>query len=157
MRYFALILMVLLMWVAPVLAAQKTALKYDLTSAQKKELEQEKELRLIQRRVFDCPDTATALRQGIAVLQSFGFYIEQVFPLENLVQGISSEDEDLLCALEAKPVPGTPGKVIVWFNLHQIASFSLLPSQDVIRDKAPYQQFFKAFAQTVQASNGGAS
>ena len=146
MRCLALLFTIFLIATAPAFAAQKSSQQQAVRPELKKYLEQEKDLRLIQQQVFDSPDAITALRHGIRVLQAFGFYLTQVFPLDNLVHGISSENPNLYCALKTKQVSEKPGKVVVWFDL-QI-------DHRAIREKIPYEQFFKAFAETTADPSG---
>lgn len=107
------------------------------TPKELEEVQKEKKLRLIQRRIYSANDQYIAMRKAIRAMQSIGFNIEQVYEMKNLVKGIHRDNSHFISALRVRSLPSRPGKIEVWFNLHF--------SEDPVESPQPYKVFFNTF------------
>lgn len=109
----------------------------NLSSPELKQLQKEKEMRLIQRRTYTFQNPETALRLGIRTLEYLGFYIDQAYPYEYTVSAVNGDTENLMAAVKILKKTKNSNKYEVWFNLKL--------KQKTVEAPGPYQTFFKTF------------
>lgn len=93
--------------------------------------------RTIQRQIVEASSVTDALRLGIEVMQSLGFYVQQAYPLGNSIKGVHGKDRDLRCAFKVIELENQTGKLKIWFNLHY--------GRSIVLDSKPYQVFFDLY------------
>lgn len=103
-------------------------------------MEQTIKARPMQRRIVEAQDVSSALRRGIVTMQSLGFYVEQVYLMDNVIKAIYGTNRKLVCAFKVFELPGEPGRMKIWFNLHY--------GLDVVLDSELYNTFFDLYLDT---------
>lgn len=116
--------------------------KYAPTQAELAQLQKEKDLKIIQRRVYEDTTRDQLLRRCIAALKENGFYIDQAYPLKNQIRALHSSDVRLLTAIKVLPVADRYRTFQVWVNLKYEKPGLSYPTLEVIEDPACYRKIF---------------